>query len=115
MKILDLSNKFTVSLGDLRTDLEANKWLQTRRSLCMSLSSSLHMRSNVYTTAMISLALVVVITVSAYTSDEPPPVKAPPTAADLGLTPSGTPAYLDAPIRRLVLSKCFVIREADFV
>lgn len=33
LKIIDLGNKFTVSLGEVRTELEAKKWLQTRRSL----------------------------------------------------------------------------------
>lgn len=33
LQIIDLGNKFTVSLGEVRTELEAKKWLQTRRSL----------------------------------------------------------------------------------
>ena len=37
LKIIDLNNKWTVALSDARGELEANKWLQTRRSLRSSL------------------------------------------------------------------------------
>lgn len=31
--ILDIQNKFTINVGDLRAVLEANKWIQTRRAV----------------------------------------------------------------------------------
>ncbi|KAI5476327.1 aminomethyltransferase [Pseudohyphozyma bogoriensis] len=31
MKIMDLNSKFTVTLGDVRTEVEATKWISTRR------------------------------------------------------------------------------------
>lgn len=33
-KILDLNSKFILLVGDTRAALEANKWIQTRRSIC---------------------------------------------------------------------------------
>lgn len=31
MNIMDLNSKFTISLGELRTEIEATKWISTRR------------------------------------------------------------------------------------
>ena len=36
-KIFDINSKFTLLMGDFRAALEANKWIQTRRSIGKSL------------------------------------------------------------------------------
>lgn len=34
----EINNKFTISLGDLRTEIESVKWDATRRAICEQLS-----------------------------------------------------------------------------
>lgn len=34
MTIEEINNKFTISLGDLRTEIESAKWDATRRAIC---------------------------------------------------------------------------------
>jgi len=36
LSIEEINNKFTISLGDLRTEIESAKWDATRRAICMS-------------------------------------------------------------------------------
>jgi len=34
LSIEEINNKFTISLGDLRTEIESAKWDATRRAIC---------------------------------------------------------------------------------
>jgi hypothetical protein len=36
LSIEEINNKFTISLGDLRTEIESAKWDATRRAICTS-------------------------------------------------------------------------------
>lgn len=41
LSIEEINNKFTISLGDLRTEIESAKWDATRRAICRSTFSLL--------------------------------------------------------------------------
>ncbi|GAA94279.1 uncharacterized protein L969DRAFT_55244 [Mixia osmundae IAM 14324] len=71
LKIIDLSNKFTVLLGDVRTDLEARKWLLTRRSITMI-------------GALVVLVIASNVLVDAPKEEPPAPL---PSVFDLGVEP----------------------------
>ena len=89
-RILDLNSKFILLVGDTRAALEANKWIQTRRSIGKAsfIPYLKVQRSNVlFSVALVGLAILVMAYVSLKPVPPPPPPPKPPTIEELGLKP----------------------------
>jgi hypothetical protein len=76
LAIEEINNKFTISLGDLRTEIESAKWDATRRAICKPLQP-LTSGPSADKSAIIVMAIVVGIAITLFYTDATPP--APPT------------------------------------
>lgn len=79
MKIMDLNSKFTILLGDIRTEVETTKWVSTRR-------------------VMVSIFIVTITIVGVYTSrPKEEQRKQPPSIEELGVRASNSDAEAEVP------------------
>ncbi|GAA5960762.1 hypothetical protein JCM21900_006862 [Sporobolomyces salmonicolor] len=76
MKIMDLNSKFTILLGEVRTEIEATKWISTRRVM----------------TAIVIVVVSVVAYFSSSSSSKNAPPPSPPSIEELGVKPEGEEA-----------------------
>ncbi|CEQ39644.1 SPOSA6832_01204, partial [Sporobolomyces salmonicolor] len=76
MKIMDLNSKFTILLGEVRTEIEATKWISTRRVM----------------TAIVIVVVSVVAYFSSSSSSKNAPPPPPPSIEELGVKPEGEEA-----------------------
>ncbi|GAA5911855.1 hypothetical protein JCM5296_004540 [Sporobolomyces johnsonii] len=76
MKIMDLNSKFTILLGEVRTEIEATKWISTRRVM----------------TAIVIVVVSVVAYFSSSSASKNAPPPPPPSIEELGVKPEGEEA-----------------------
>jgi len=109
LSIEEINNKFTISLGDLRTEIESAKWDATRRAIC-KLPRTPQVQAD--SPAIIVMVVIVGVGVTLFTTDTQPPttpstisIPAPAAMRDMGVGTDEEPFDPDAALSEEKLEK----------
>ena len=91
ISIEEINNKFTISLGDLRTEIESAKWDATRRAIGQSgplgvMESKRQDSKYLQDIAIIAIIVATGVAVTLFTTDSGAATVAPPAAVPLAST-----------------------------